>query len=72
MTEWHPHTSDGDVGAVMICESDSCGRRREFPMSSGSIDFIRGTTEARTEGWRVWTEDGTWRHLCPAHAVDSN
>lgn len=68
MTEWKASVHNGNTKAIMICDFISCGAMMDFPMRGSSIDFDGGTVAARSGGWRVWTEDKHWKHLCPEHA----
>ena len=52
----------------MRCEYPECTKSLSFPMVGNSVDFRRGTDHARMEGWKVWTESGTWHHKCKEHS----
>ena len=77
MTKWN--TKDGIP--EMRCEfidnftyKTQCKNRFKFQrfITNSSIDFEKGTNDARAIGWKVWTENGTWHHLCPDHADITN
>ncbi len=63
MTTWDTPTKVPE----MRCDFEGCKASRPFPIQGCAVDFEDGTIEARMAGWRIWTEDGTWHHLCVVH-----
>lgn len=59
--------------AMAKCDVVGCLEIFFFSLKEhGGIDFINGTDDMKKEGWNVYTQRGTWRHVCPGHNLKTN
>lgn len=50
---------------VAMCESDECYKTDKFVVN----DLSEASSDLRMAGWRVVSNDGSTRMLCPMHAM---